>query len=125
MHRVCWLCKKIRDEYYSGEYEDDECDYEDEAIDWCDAYEHIGEEITVVGEVVGSRSGDPTFLNLGCDYPDPDRFQVVIFGDYLYNFPYYPADVYFGENILVTGVVEEYNGVAEMIIESPDNIEII
>jgi len=52
-------------------------------VSWEDALRYVGQEVTIVGPVVGTRyasssSGSPTFLNIGLQYPDPGRFQVVI-----------------------------------------------
>ena len=53
------------------------------AITWDEAKYHIGERTTVCGPVVNTKyastsKGNPTFLNIGKPYPDPDRFTVVI-----------------------------------------------
>ena len=54
-----------------------------EAMAWDQAIQNVGERATVQGPVVGTRyasgsNGQPTFLNVGKDYPDRDRFTVVI-----------------------------------------------
>src|SRR3712207_4248623 len=61
------------------------------AISWDDALQHVGERQTIEGPVVGtvyvaSSNGQPTFLNVGRDYPDSGRFTVVIWGDDRDNF---------------------------------------
>ena len=67
--------------------------------------------------------GQPTFLNVGKPYPDPDRFTVVIWGDDRANFPWPPEDHYLGKTIAVTGLIIEYEGVAEIEVSSPSQIE--
>lgn len=56
---------------------------EAEYISWADAKEYVGEYVSVKGKVAGaeyasSSNGQPTILDIGLDYPDPDRFTVVI-----------------------------------------------
>ena len=53
---------------------------EDEIL-WSEAKYHIGSRLTVYGPVIGTyyastSKGQPTFLNIGKDYPDPERFTV-------------------------------------------------
>jgi len=98
-------------------------------IEWNEAKQYIGEYKTVCGPVVdayyaSSTNGQPTFLNIGKDYPDPDRFTVIIWGDDRGNFPSPPEDYYFGKTIAVTGLIEEYEGIAEILVTSPSQIEV-
>ena len=98
-------------------------------IQWYEAINYIGEWKTVCGTVVGTHyastsNGQPTFLNIGKDNPDPERFVVVIWGDDRGNFPSPPEDYYLGRNIAVYGLVEEYEGVAEIMVSSPSQIQL-
>jgi hypothetical protein len=98
------------------------------AIWWYEAKDHIGDRLTVCGPVVDSNwasgsSGKPTFLNIGKPYPDPDRFTVVIWIDYRSNFPQSPEDYYLGKTICVTGLITEYEGIAQIEAQSPTQIE--
>ena len=90
----------------------------------------MGERVTIVGPVVGtvyasSSNGSPTFLNVGRDYPDPERFYVVIWEEDRGRFPSAPEELYDGKNIAVTGVVKTHDGVAQIIVRNPDQIEIL
>jgi len=101
----------------------------DTTIDWNEAFLYIGEYKIVCGPVVDSNyasssNGQPTFLNLGKRYPDPDRFTVVIWGRNRGNFPANPEQYYFGETICVSGLIEEYNGIPEIEASSSSQIEI-
>jgi len=98
------------------------------SISWNEAKNHIGERITVCGPVVdgtwaSGSSGKPTFLNLGEPYPDPDRFTVVIWIDNRGNFPQAPEDYYLGKTICVTGLITEYNGIPEIEVSYPSEIQ--
>jgi DNA/RNA endonuclease YhcR with UshA esterase domain len=98
------------------------------AVSWSDASAHIGEMTRVEGPVVGatfasSSNGQPTFLNLGRDYPDPGRFTVVIWGESRASFSTPPEDAYRGKTICVTGEIESYQGVPQVVVSSPSQIE--
>ena len=100
-----------------------------EFINWYEAQNNIGERTTVCGPVVdgtwaSGSSGKPTFLNLGEPYPDPDRFTVVIWIDNRGNFPQAPEDYYLDKTICVTGLIIEYNGIPEIEVQYPSEIEI-
>jgi DNA/RNA endonuclease YhcR with UshA esterase domain len=98
------------------------------AISWSDASAHIGEMTLVEGPVVGttfasSSNGQPTFLNIGKDYPDPGRFTVVIWGENRASFSTPPEDAYSGKTICVTGEIDTYKGVPQVAVSSPSQIE--
>lgn len=100
-----------------------------EYISWANAKEHVGEYVSIQGKVVGTKyasdsNGKPTFLNIGLDHPDPDRFTVVIWGENRKHFSNDPESYYLGKEVIVTGVVELYNGSAEIVISSEDEISI-
>jgi len=86
--------------------------------------------VTVEGPVAGtdyaeSSNGSPTFLNVGVDYPDSSRFVVLIWGEDRSAFPDPPEDYYSGKTIDVTGTITDYNGVPQIEVSSPDQIEIV
>lgn len=101
-------------------------------ISWDEAKNHIGEWATesnpVYGLVAGASyrpdiSGQPTWLNIGEDYPSQNRFVVIIWGENRGNFPQAPESYYLGKTIYVTGLIEYYDGVAEIQVTSPDQID--
>ncbi len=86
--------------------------------------------MTVEGPVAGtayaqSSRGSPTFLNLGRDYPDPDRCTIIIWVPNRGKFPSAPEDAFRGETIRVTGTVVVYRGGAQIEVKSPGQIEIV
>lgn len=106
---------------------DNEADGQD-YIEWYDAQNYIGEYLTVHGVVAGthyasSSNGAPTFINVGSDYPDTSRLTVLIWGQYRYNFPQEPELMYDGMEIFVTGFISEYEGVAQIEVTDPEQIE--
>ncbi len=99
------------------------------AVSWQNAYQHIGEIVTIFGPVVDSHwarssNGKPTFLNIGKPYPDESRFTVLIWGDDRSKFVETPETMFLGKSVYVTGLVEEYNGSCEIIVESPSQITV-
>jgi len=100
-----------------------------DAIEWDKAGLYIGKFKTVCGPVVSARyasssAGQPTFLNIGKDYPAPERFTVVIWGKNRGNFPFKPEDYYTGKTVCVAGLIKEYGGVPEIEVSSPSQIEV-
>lgn len=99
------------------------------ALSWREARAHVGERATVVGPVAGTHyaadsSGQPTFLNLGVDYPRPGRVTVLIWGRHRVRFPEPPERAYAGKTICVTGRIVLYQDVPEIEVSSPGQIEI-
>ena len=99
------------------------------AIWWHEAKDHIGERTTVCGPVAGTKygstsSGKPTWLNMGKDYPSSERFVVFIWGENRGNFPQPPESYYADKDICVTGLIVEYEGVPEIEVTSPEQIQI-
>jgi DNA/RNA endonuclease YhcR with UshA esterase domain len=74
---------------------------------------------------VPSEKGGPTFLNIGVDYPNPSRFTVVVFGEDRDNFSEDPEDAYDGGRVCVTGLVEDYQGVTEMVLHDEDDLVVL
>lgn len=98
------------------------------AISWDKAKDHIGDRTTVCGPVAGTKygatsSGRPTWLNVGKDYPSSERFVVIIWGENRGNFPQPPESYYDGKSICVTGLIQEYDGIPQIEVTTPDQIE--
>ncbi|MBK8516198.1 MAG: hypothetical protein IPL55_07880 [Saprospiraceae bacterium] len=88
---------------------------------------HIGQTIKVCDKVAGTfvtKSDKPlTYLNLGADYPKT-KLTIVIFHKDLVNFPLTPSDHYKGQNVCVTGEVSLYKERLQMVILSPEQVNI-
>jgi len=99
-----------------------------DSIPWSEAKNHIGKRLTVYGPVVSTfyhkeGKGRPTFLNIGNPHPNPDRFTIVIWGDKRDNFSQAPEVYYSNKTIYVYGLIEDYKGVPQIIVDSPDQIK--
>lgn len=98
-------------------------------ISWNEAACCVGQAVMVCGPVAGAKyasssKGQPTFLDLGKPYPDPERFTVVIWGDDRGNFPQPPEEFYAGKEICVTGTVELYKGAPQIVVREPAQIAV-
>src|SRR5580658_6388294 len=91
-----------------------------------EAKDHINESATVCGNVVSARfsastKGQPTFLNLEKPYPN-QIFTVVIWGSDRAKFGT-PETEYKGKRICVTGKIENFRGVPEIVASDPQQIK--
>ena len=89
---------------------------------------HLGETVTVCSKVYGTRffensKRQPTFLNLGASYPN-SPLTVVIFSEDRPKFKRVPEILYERRNVCVTGKLETYKNITEIIVNSPDQIVI-
>lgn len=81
---------------------------------WDEAAEHVGEEATVCGPAISvitdvNDAGEKTgFINIGADYPDPNRFTFVVYDEDLGNFDPQQHE-YCG-----TGTIQLYEGVPQI-----------
>ena len=84
-------------------------------IAWDEAANYAGTTQRVCGPFAGSGNSDnDVFLNLGRDYPDPERFQILIWdiGSV--------EPIAIGATVCASGEVALYNGVAEMTLDSAE-----
>lgn len=93
-----------------------------------EAKDHVGETATVCGAVASTRyaaqsRGRPTFLNLDAPYPN-HVFTVVIWGEARSTFPQPPEAVYSGKRICVTGAIDTYRGVPQIVARTPAVIQV-
>jgi len=92
-------------------------------IQACDAYRHIGKNATVEGLVVAvKKTTKAAFLNFEKPYPN-QCFTAVIFASNFYKFPDFYS--YKDKRIRVSGVIKEYEGKPEIIVENPNQIAIV
>lgn len=88
-------------------------------IAWDDAASYAGTVQRVCGPLVGDGvSDDDVFLNLGLDYPDPGRFQIVIWDVGALE------PIAYGSTLCTSGLISLYHGVAQIEIEDPARVEI-
>jgi hypothetical protein len=100
------------------------------AIGWREAANNLGAFATVRGPVVDSSfvsrgEGQPTFLDVGRPYPDPDRFSVVIWGRDRPNFATPPEQTYRGRTVCVSGLIDTASGSPGIEVTSPTAISVV
>lgn len=94
------------------------------AIGWREAASNLGAIATVRGPVVDTHfanlgEGQPTFLDIGHAYPDPDRFNVVIWGRDRGNFDSPPEQTFRGHTVCVSGLIDTASGSPGIEVTSP------
>jgi hypothetical protein len=91
-----------------------------------EAINHIGKVATVCGHVVSTHYAtrsrrQPTFLNLNRPYPN-HVFTVLIWGKDRPKFSSAPEIYFRNKRICVTGNIERYKGIPEIIVSDPYQI---
>lgn len=95
-----------------------------EVVSWRQAQRHVGEFVTVEGTIVLTRRTEKAcFLNFHPEWQH--TFTAVIFARRFDAFPAQPEAHYRGRTVRVTGLVRAYQGKPEIVLESPDQIEVI
>jgi DNA/RNA endonuclease YhcR with UshA esterase domain len=92
------------------------------------AGEHIGETKTVCGLVASTRylegeRDNPTFLNFDRPYPD-QTMSIRIPGSHRAEFASPPEVAYEGKVICVTGLIMNFHGKPQIVVEDPSQIVI-
>lgn len=99
------------------------------AIAWSETSQYIGQTKTVCGNIVRTTfaqntNGQPTYLDMGRAYPDSSRVSIVIWGSSRANFSTPPETLYRNKTICVTGVIKTYQGIPQIEVRTPADIEI-
>lgn len=118
------LAKKARKEKRGlwDEPEDTKKDYK--IISWKKAGEFVRKEVIVKGKIINTYdSGKAIFLNFHKDYRH--TFTAVIFKSDEYKFNFEPEKYYLNKKVKIRGKIKVYKGAPEIIVEEPDQIEII
>lgn len=100
-----------------------------ETITASEAKYHIGEFQRVQGVIVSTfyatnTNRKPTFLNMDKPYPN-NIFTVLIWGADRKNFPHPPETFYNNKKVIVEGVISQYKGVPQIIVQTPSQITVI
>ena len=98
-----------------------------ETISAADAAKFIGQQKTVCGTVASVHQavrskGQPTFLNLDKPYPH-QVFTVLIWGSDKSKFKE-PPEALSGKEICVTGMIQSYRGIPEIIARDSSQIKV-
>jgi DNA/RNA endonuclease YhcR with UshA esterase domain len=99
-----------------------------DTLDPAEAARHVGEEVTVCGEVTGAkysshRKRKPTFIDFGPPHPN-QPVTALIWGEYLDKFDYVPESL-FGNTICVSGTITQDKGKVEIKVSDPAQIRVM
>jgi hypothetical protein len=93
-------------------------------ISWGEAQSRIGERLTAEGPVASvQETGGVVVLNLGADAPDPSRLVVVIPAAVRSKFAKDAATAYQDALVRVTGLIEDRDGVATIVVTKPAELK--
>ncbi|MBM4035529.1 MAG: hypothetical protein FJ291_27625 [Planctomycetes bacterium] len=93
-------------------------------ISWRHAAKHYDEFVTIEGTIVRTHnSGKACFLSFHPNWRQ--TFGAVIFARSFPAFPPKPEDFYRGKKVRLKGLIVQYEGRPEMILDSPDQIEVL
>lgn len=92
-----------------------------------EAINHVGQQAIVCGTVASTHysyrsKGQPTFLNLNKPYPH-HIFTALIWGSDRSKFHDAPEKYYKNKRICVSGLIEQYEGISEIIVRNPGQME--
>jgi len=92
----------------------------------CQAGKYLGRELIIEGKVADTYhdlKSNTIFLNFEKAYPN-QCFTGVIFSSNLHKFVQSPEDYYLNKTVRIMGEVKEYQGRPEIILETPNQIEV-
>jgi hypothetical protein len=86
--------------------------------------DHVGEIVTVEGDVVSARTeADTCVLEFTAD--DPTGFRAVLLVPVLSSLPRHPERLYAGKRVRVSGRVQRFQSRPEMVLRNPDQIAVV
>jgi DNA/RNA endonuclease YhcR with UshA esterase domain len=95
-----------------------------ETVSWEDAGRYLGKIITVEGTIIASHNtGKVCFLNFHKNYKQ--YLSLVIFQSDYAKFKAPVENAYLNKKIQVTGMVKEYKGRSEIIVNNPEQIQVM
>ena len=96
----------------------------EDAISWQEAAAFVGQHKTVEGVVLLTKcTPQACFLNFHPDWQN--SFSAVVFASDFSNFPADIEGQYKGKRIRVSGLIEEYEGRPEIVVDHPGQITIL
>lgn len=98
-------------------------------INWQNVGQHIGSTVAVRGPVMAVTQkegirGNPTWIEVGAAYPNPNRLKVVIWIEDKPRFPMVMPGLLDGKNVCFTGLVTDYKGVAQIVMRDAGQLSL-
>ena len=94
-----------------------------QVVSWQDAGAHLGEVITVEGEVAAAHGSEDTVI-LEFAPGDPRAFRLVVLLPLFGPAAREPERLFSGQKVRATGRVQRFQGRPEMVLRSPDQVEL-
>ncbi len=95
------------------------------AIGACSAGNYMNQEKIIEGMIVDVYKSKTNTLFINFEKPYPNScFTAVVFSSDLYKFPENPEDYFENKLVRVKGLIKEYEGEPEIILENMDQIEV-
>jgi hypothetical protein len=93
-------------------------------VPWQAAGSYDGETVTVEGDVVRARlEADTCVLEFSLD--DPNAFRAILLIPLITDLPRQPQRLYENKRVRVSGTIRSWQGQPEMIVRSPDAIQVV
>jgi hypothetical protein len=92
-------------------------------VPWREAEAHVGETVTVEGDVIEARTAGDTCVLEFAD--DPRAFRALLLLPLLSDLPPDPAPLYRRRRVRLTGRVQRFQGRPEMVLRGPGQIELL
>ena len=93
-------------------------------VPWQDAGSHTSGRVTIEGHVATAATADRRCV-LTFDPADPEALRIILLVPLITDLPAAPDRLYSGRRIRATGRVHRFGGHLEMIVRSPDQIEVL
>ncbi len=93
-------------------------------VPWREAASHVGEVVTVEGDVAMARTVADTWV-LEFAPGDPRAFRVVVLLALLETSPRQPERLYQGARVHATGRIQRFQGRAEMVLRGAAQLEVV
>mgnify|MGYP006428480771 FL=1 len=96
---------------------------------WVSAGQHIGQRVALAGPVAGisyrrQSQGQPTWINIGADFPDSKRLVLIIWGRNRPSFTDFLSRLRTGDIVCATGEVSQYQGIPQIELASQGQIRL-
>ncbi len=96
---------------------------------WTSARQFVGQRAAISGEVKGithrsDLGGQPTWINVGAEFPNRDRLELVIWGR---NRPAFDSEIRrlaVGDEICAIGTISEYRGVVQIELQNAAQLSV-
>jgi len=97
-------------------------------VSWREARNFMDRHAAFIGTVAGIRyrqdvSGQPTWINIGADFPEPDRLVLVVWGRNRQALLGRLDGLRAGQTVCASGRVSEYQGVPQIEVEIASQIQ--